>query len=110
ERDRAGPVDVGMEIAFRVLTPPGAEPRQGRLIVYGNSEFANNFFIQFLGNTDLFVNSVNWLAREPQAISHRPRTQELGLQQFYVSEEEGDRAFWLAAVVELALFLFVGVV
>ena len=41
-RDRAGPVSVGMEVAFRVVTPPGTEPRQGRLVVYGNSEFANN--------------------------------------------------------------------
>lgn len=108
ERDRPGPVTVGMEFAFRVLTPPGAEPRQGRLIVYGNSQFANNFFIDYLGNTDLFVNTVNWLAREPAAISHRPRRQELGLQQFYVSAEQGDRAFWLAAVIEPAIFLAVG--
>ena len=83
---------------------------QGRLVVYGNSDFANNFFIEFLGNTDLFVNTVNWLAREPEAISHRPRHQELGLQQFYVSAEQGDRAFWVAAVLEPALFLAVGVV
>jgi hypothetical protein len=110
ERDQRGPVGVGMEFDFRILASPGAEQRQGRLVVYGNSEFANNFFIQFLGNTDLFVNSINWLAREPQAISHRPRGQELGRHQFYVSAEEGDRAFWLAAVVEPALFLVIGVV
>jgi ABC-type uncharacterized transport system involved in gliding motility auxiliary subunit len=109
ERDQQGPVSVGMEFAFRVLASPGEEPRQGRLVVYGNSDFANNFFIQFLGNTDLFVNSVNWLAHEPDAISNRPHRQELGLHQFYVSAEEGDRAFWLTAVVEPVLFLLVGV-
>ncbi len=109
ERDRRGPISVGMEVAFRTVTAPGAEPEQGRLVVYGNSEFANNFFIEFLGNKDLFVNSVDWLAREGQAISHRPRRQELGLQQFYVSAADGDAAFWGTAVVQPALFAAVGV-
>jgi ABC-type uncharacterized transport system involved in gliding motility auxiliary subunit len=107
-RDRPGPVTVGIEVAFRTLTPPGAEPQQGRVIAYGNAEFANNFFIEFLGNKDLFVNSVNWLAREPQAIAQRPRRQQLGIQQFYVSAEEGDRAFWATAVVQPALFALIG--
>jgi len=107
-RDHAGPVTVGLEVAFRVLTPPGAEPQQGRLIVYGNAEFANNFFIEYLGNKDLFVNTVNWLARDPQAISQRPRHQELGVAQFYVSNEQGDAIFWGTALVEPALFAAIG--
>jgi ABC-type uncharacterized transport system involved in gliding motility auxiliary subunit len=107
-RDRRGPITVGLEVAFRTVTPPGAEPRQGRLVVYGNSDFANNFFIEYLGNKDLFVNSVDWLAREPDVISHRPRHQELGLQQFYVSAEQGDAVFWGAAVIEPAIFLALG--
>ena len=107
-RDRTGPIPVGLEVAFRTLTPPGTEPRQGRLIVYGNSEFANNFFIQFLGNKDLFANTVNWLARQPEAIAHRPRQQELGAQQFYVSNEQGNAMFWGTAVLQPALLAAVG--
>ena len=107
-RDRRGPVPVGVEVAFRTLTPPGAELQQGRLVVYGNAEFANNFFIEFLGNKDLFVNSVAWLAHEPAAIAHRPRHQELGVQQFYVSAGQGDAIFWGAVVVEPLAFLLVG--
>ena len=109
-RDRPGPVAVGVEVAFRTLTPPGASPEQGRLIVYGNSEFANNFFIEFLGNKDLLINTVDWLAREPQAISRRPRMQELGVHQFYVSSEQGDRLFWITAVLEPVLFAAIGLV
>jgi ABC-type uncharacterized transport system involved in gliding motility auxiliary subunit len=108
-RDRHGPITVGMEVAFRTLTPPGAPPQQGRLVVYGNSEFASNFFIEFLGNKDLFVNTVDWLARETEVISHRPRGQQLGLQQFYVTAEQGDAVFWGAAVAEPAIFLVIGV-
>jgi ABC-type uncharacterized transport system involved in gliding motility auxiliary subunit len=109
-RDRPGPVTVGLEVAFRTLTPPGAPPQQGRIIAYGNSKFANNFFIEYLGNKDLFINTVDWLARQPEAISQRPRQQALGLQQFYVSAEQGSAIFWTTAVLEPALFLVVGLV
>ena len=107
-RDQPGPVTVGMELAFRVVTPPGAAPRQGRLVVYGNSEFANNFFIEFLGNKDLFLNSVNWLAHERQSLASRPRTQQLGLQQFYLSEEQGNTLYWMTAVAQPAVFAAIG--
>ena len=77
-------------------------------MVYGNSEFAGNFFIEFLGNRDLFVNSVQWLARQPQAMAHHNMTQALGIQQFFVSAEEGARTFWLAVVLEPGLFAALG--
>lgn len=108
-RDRQGPVVVGAEFACRTLTPPGGEPQQARLVVYGNAQFANNFFIEYLGNKDLFVNTVDWLAHEWEAMSHRPRRQELGLQQFFVTEGQAAAAFWGIAVIEPALFALVGV-
>jgi len=109
-RDHPGPVTVGLEVAFRTLTPPGAPPEQGRIILYGNSKFAGNFFIEYLGNKDLFVNTINWLAREPASIGHRPRRQELGLQQFYVSAEQGNAIFWITVVAEPAVFALIGLV
>ena len=54
------------------------------------------------------MNTINWLARDPQAISHRPRRQELGIAQFYVSNEQGNAIFWGTAVVEPALFAALG--
>jgi ABC-type uncharacterized transport system involved in gliding motility auxiliary subunit len=103
-RDLPGPIPVGLEADFRTLTPPGAQARVGRMIVLGNSQFADNFFIEFLGNKDLFVNTVDWLAQEPGTISQRPRRQTLGLHQFYVSAEQGSLVFWTTAVVQPALF------
>ncbi|MFN8545749.1 MAG: Gldg family protein [Candidatus Binatia bacterium] len=110
DRDRRGPLVVGVEAAFRAEALPGAAPRQGRLIVYGNAEFADNFFIEFLGNKDLFVNTVDWLAYEHAVIGHRPYGQELGVGQFFVSDEDGRWMFWTTAVLEPGLFLAVGLV
>lgn len=108
-RDRRGPITVGAEIAFATPVEPGVPPAQGRLVVLGNADFANNFFIEYLGNKDLFVNAVAWLARDPQAMGSRPSRQAPGVNQFFVSAEAADRLFWLAAVAQPALFALVAV-
>jgi ABC-type uncharacterized transport system involved in gliding motility auxiliary subunit len=85
------------------------ERRTGRVVVYGDADFASNGVIEFLGNKDLLVNSVNWLARDDSLISARAQKKELGREQFFVTEEQGRMAFWLAAVAQPAFFLAFGV-
>ncbi len=108
-RDRRGPIGVGAEVAFRTVVQPGDEARHGRVVAYGNAQFANNFFIELLGNKDLFVNSVAWLARDPESIAHRTPQQVPGVNQFFVSEEDGDRLFWWSAVALPSMFALVGI-
>jgi len=108
-RDQRGPVTVGAEVEFTVPVPAGGDPRAGRLVVYGNAQFANNFFIEYLGNKDLFVNTVAWLARDPEVIGHRALRQEPGRNQFFVTAEQGDRIFWSTAVVLPLAFGLVGI-
>lgn len=65
------------------LTP--AEGKQpGRLVVFGDSDFATNQWFDQFRNRDLFLNSVNWLLGEPEAIAIRPR--KAGASQLAVSE------------------------
>jgi ABC-type uncharacterized transport system involved in gliding motility auxiliary subunit len=47
-----------------------------RIVVIGDSDFANNIFADSLGNFDFFVNSIDWLAEEEDLISIRPKDQE----------------------------------
>jgi ABC-type uncharacterized transport system involved in gliding motility auxiliary subunit len=49
-----------------------AAPKQGRLVVFGDSDFASNAAIDAYSNRDLFVNSVNWLLGDVESISIRP--------------------------------------
>ncbi len=107
-RDRRGPAGVGAEVAFLTPVLPGEEPRQGRIVAYGNAEFANNFFIEFLGNKDLFVNTVAWLVRDAEGVARRNPRQLPGVNQFFVSDEEGARLFWASAVALPGGFLLVG--
>jgi len=48
------------------------EERRGRLVVIGDSDFAANKLIGEFRNRDLFVNAVNWLLGDVEAISIRP--------------------------------------
>lgn len=107
-RDRRGPLGVGAEVRFQSAGPAGGGGSEGQLIVYGNAEFASNFFIEYLGNKDLFVNSVAWLARDKEGLAERSRRQEPGRNQFFLSEDDGNRMFWIAAVALPAVFGLIG--
>jgi ABC-type uncharacterized transport system involved in gliding motility auxiliary subunit len=107
-RDRRGPVSVGVAATFPGLREPGMAQRRGRLVVLGDSEFANNFFIDFLGNKDLALNTLAWVSEDEQAMTHRPEHAVPGVNQFYVTDEQGDRIFWQSVVLQPCLFLALG--
>jgi ABC-type uncharacterized transport system involved in gliding motility auxiliary subunit len=48
------------------------EEPEARLVVIGDSDFASNQLISEFRNRDLFVNAVNWLIGDVEAISIRP--------------------------------------
>ncbi len=57
--------------------PAGAETAKGRLVVVGDSDFiGNNLVLAPLGNADLFLNMVAWLAEDEDLIAIRPRDPE----------------------------------
>jgi ABC-type uncharacterized transport system involved in gliding motility auxiliary subunit len=51
----------------------GKSGSQGRFVVVGSSMWADNGFITFNGNSDLALNSINWLASDEDLISIRPK-------------------------------------
>ena len=90
-----------------VAVLPSSE-RGGRVIVLGDSDFATNGIIDYLGNKDLLVNSINWLARDESLLSARAQSKEVGREQFFVTETQGAWSFWLATVLQPALFFGAG--
>ncbi len=88
-------------------TAEGVKP--GRLMVLGDADFATNAFLDYLGNRDLLVNAVNWLARDESLIAARAQQKETGREQFFVTQAQGRMAFWLATVAQPAVFFAFGV-
>jgi len=72
---------------------------QGRFVVVGTSMWAVNAFVgtRQLGNRDLFLNSVNWLANEEALISILPKSPED--QKFDVTTSRLNAMFWLCIVI-----------
>jgi ABC-type uncharacterized transport system involved in gliding motility auxiliary subunit len=71
--DQRGPVPVAVA-GTPQLAEDGAEQEEveARLVVFGDSDFAANGLIDGYRNRDLFVNAVNWLLGDVEAISIRP--------------------------------------
>ncbi|MFQ5418455.1 MAG: GldG family protein, partial [Myxococcota bacterium] len=78
--DLSGPVPIA--VAGSVQRPldedangDGADASaaaEGQVVVFGDADFANNEMIDAYRNRDLFVNSINWLLGDVEAISVRP--------------------------------------
>jgi ABC-type uncharacterized transport system involved in gliding motility auxiliary subunit len=77
--DLRGPVPVAvagqLDLGAAPAPAEGAEapkPTQARLVVVGDADFATNGLLRQFRNRDFFVNSVNWLLGDVEAISVRP--------------------------------------
>ncbi|MEO5362315.1 MAG: GldG family protein [Magnetococcus sp. DMHC-8] len=101
----SGPVPA---IPFAPATPPAeGVTRWGKLLVLGDSNFASNTHIQLAGNRDLFLNGVNWLAKEEAMISIRPK--EPGVSPLTLTNAQGRLVFWVVVIILPSLFLAIGV-
>ncbi|MBM3285339.1 MAG: hypothetical protein FJY81_05650, partial [Candidatus Aminicenantes bacterium] len=55
--------------------PEEREPKkEGRLAVFGDSDFVTNRYYNLSGNGNFFLNTVNWLTEEADLISIQPKT------------------------------------
>jgi len=83
-KDVKGPITIAMVVQGINHLDEEAEESEDkkddskypRIVVVGDSDFANNIFSDSLGNFDFFVNSVNWLAEDENLISIRPKQEE----------------------------------
>lgn len=69
----------------------------GRVVVFGDSDFAANEYLDALRNKDLFVNSINWLAGDAGSITVRPNVSRAS--SFQMSQDEFRRIQFLSLFV-----------
>ena len=90
EADLPGPVSLA--VASRDSAGEG-----GRLVVFGDSDFATDGYFDMQGNGDLALNAISWLAEDEQLISIRPR--EAGFRPISLSESQSEWLFWFTIIV-----------
>ena len=117
DSDRQGPVSIAAVATMAVqkqgdeaskttsgADQPPALSGPARLVVFGDSEFANNNFFTLQGNGDLFLNTVSWLAEEEDLIAIRPR-EGGGSGPVVLTAAQQPLIFWLPVIVlPLAVF------
>lgn len=116
-KDKKGPVSLGavatLEVASSAPEPspePGAPPAkkpEGRVVAYGDSDWATNAFLAFPGNQDLFVNSVAWLAQDVDLISIRAK--EPDDQRLFLTKEQLQNLFVVSLLFIPGAFVVLGV-
>jgi len=112
--DLAGPVSIAVagEVALGDgAGEEGADPAdpgpRGRLVVFGDSDFASNEFLDAYRNRDLFLNSVNWLLGDVDAISIRPAAGRAS--RFNPSQEQFSTIRYLSLLVLPEMVAMLGV-
>ncbi|MFQ6037763.1 MAG: GldG family protein [Candidatus Aminicenantales bacterium] len=89
-------------------TPPlAAEKKEGRVAVFGDSDFVTNRYYYLSGNGNFFLNTVNWLTEEEDLISIQPKTSSPRTIQ--LSPSQGRLIFFVALVILPLAVLLTGV-
>jgi ABC-type uncharacterized transport system involved in gliding motility auxiliary subunit len=116
-RDLLGPVSLGVvvELPKEAAKPgeakkpaPKAPAQGGRLIVFGDADFASNAYLEQAGNRDLALNSIAFLAQEGDLISISPKQE--ASQPLMIQPSQARVVFWLPVVVLPLIFVVLGVV
>ena len=104
-----GPLTIAAVATIDTKEAP--EERKGakaRVVVFGNSSFATNAFLNLSGNRDLFLNTLSWLAEEENLIAIRPRDTARSAPVF-LTAAQGQVLFWVPVVLVPLAMLLAGV-
>lgn len=115
--DRPGPLPVAAVVKFReppAPVQPGAEPTAARstirLIAFGDSDFATNFYLNLLGNRDVFMSTVAVLTEDPALIAERHKGMTRGtMSPIALTATEGRVIFWSGVVLQPLAFVLIGI-
>lgn len=109
EIDKPGPLPVAVMVT-KVATPAGSGGAPaGRMIVFGDADFASNLYLNLLGNKDLFMSSIGVLAEDEELIAVRRKGIPRGsLSPVSLTERQGRMIFWNAVIVQPLGFALLG--
>jgi hypothetical protein len=90
----------------KIQGPRNTATGRSRIVVAGDSDFATNSFFHIMGNGNLFLNTVNYLAARQNLIGVEPRTYDLP--QVNLTNRQMKGTFFLAVVLIPALLAVIG--
>jgi ABC-type uncharacterized transport system involved in gliding motility auxiliary subunit len=113
--DRKGPIALASAVSAPIAPAPATPPKPGdeapkpetRVVVIGDSDFAENGVLGVQGNRDLFMNMVGWLSQQENLISIRPK--EADDRRVTLTATQQNNITWLSLLVIPAFVFGTGV-
>lgn len=106
EVDEVGPLSVG---ALATFPPAAPDAPPGQLMVFGDSDFATNFYFNLLGNKDLIMSAIAVLAEDPTLVAVRRKGMPSGtFSPISLTAAQSRVIFWAAVIILPALSLAIG--
>lgn len=99
ESDKGGPLGVAAVVENSV---------KGRIAVFGSADFVSNIFLEFSGNRDFFLNTLNWVSGDENLISIRPKAVNTG--NLTITTKQVNLIFLFTVVIIPAVILSSGLV
>jgi ABC-type uncharacterized transport system involved in gliding motility auxiliary subunit len=128
-KDRKGPIALGAVATIKASPAPSPSPGspspatspspsaspadappsppEGRVAVFGDSDFASNALLGFQGNQDFFLNTVAWLAQDADLISIRPKEPED--QRMFLTRQQQQNVLIVALLLIPGAFVVLGI-
>ena len=112
EEEFLGPFVISglLEASGQIHEPTSlvADRVPAKIVIFSDSDFATNKYFHSSDNSDLFLNSVNWLADDYELISIRPKL--VPYRELVVNARERDFIKWSSWVFPPSLMLILGVI
>ena len=108
-KDRPGPISLAAAVALPAPKGPktASSPAMAQLVVYGDSDFADNTNFGQAGNRDLFLNTIGFLVKEDDLVSIRAK--KTGPQTLLLNPWQAKLLFWVPVVILPGIFVVLGV-
>ncbi|PIQ45198.1 MAG: hypothetical protein COW04_08915 [Deltaproteobacteria bacterium CG12_big_fil_rev_8_21_14_0_65_43_10] len=109
-KDTRGPLTIAAVVTIQMGEKKNEKGggKNSKMVVFGDSDFANNSYLNILGNRDLFLNTLNWMAEEEGLISIRPKDTDYN--PVILSRAMGKVIFFVPVVIIPAMILLAGIV
>lgn len=99
ETDKRGPLPVGAYVRGLPPSEEDAAPAEiGPMIVFGDSDFPNNLYLDLFGNRDLFMSSIAVLTRQDRLVGRRQQQDALSFPIITLTDAEVARIFQVAVL------------
>lgn len=97
-RDRRGPISLGLASErYQPASIPGEQPKTGRMVIIGDSDWISNQHIDLAGNLDLFLNCIDWLGGRQDLIAVRPKVTDV--RQMNLTRSQAKSIFWFSVII-----------